>query len=629
VNEEPLPTTFPVGDDPDLAEVSIDVDERRETTDEQAGVTVAYRYVHGGFTGTNGRFALYFPDEYLGRFFHFTYPTIEVEDAEARTIAFAISHGAYLVSTNNGGGIARAQGTGGFRLNAAAAKASRLVAALLYGDDAPVRGYLYGGSGGAYQTLGGIENTSGAWDGAVPFVPGTPNAIPNFQGSQLLGVREVGTGLAGVADAMDAGGSGDPYAGLDDRQRAILEEVTSLGFPLRGWWQHQTLDGGSFYAVAPGVRALDPTYVDDFWSVPGYEGADPDSPVRDARIQLETTVSEVGNSTVTLADLPASDPSGADLTVLTGAAEGASLIVAAADGFELTFRPAGGGLLVGEAGGERGPVPSDLRPGDQVRIDNSWFLALQYFHRHQVPSEPQDGWEQFRDADGEPIPPQREVLTGRILTEVFGGGGTGRFEGKMIMVASVMDVEAYPWSADWYRQQAAAYFGDDLDDHYRLWYQDNADHSEPRPPGAEAHIVDYFGVVEQALLDLDDWVAEGIPPSATSSYEITDDHQVVLPDTADRGGVQPVVTLTAEGENPVTFSLTAEAPPGTGEIVRVEWDFEGTGDFPVEGGRTETHTYDQPGTYFAVARVTAHRGGDPDAPYARIQNLARVRVVVR
>jgi hypothetical protein len=58
VNEEPLPTTFPVGDDPDLAEVSIDVDERRETTDEQAGVTVAYRYVHGGFTGTNGRFAL-------------------------------------------------------------------------------------------------------------------------------------------------------------------------------------------------------------------------------------------------------------------------------------------------------------------------------------------------------------------------------------------------------------------------------------------------------------------------------------------------------------------------------------------------------------------------------------------
>ncbi len=42
-----------------------------------------------------------------------------------------------------------------------------------------------------------------------------------------------------------------------------------------------------------------------------------------------------------------------------------------------------------------------------------------------------------------------------------------------------------------------------------------------------------------------------------------------------------------------------------------------------------THTYLRPGTYFATVRVTSQRDGDPDAPYTRIQNLARVRVEVR
>ena len=57
---------------------------------------------------------------------------------------------------------------GGYRPNAAAAKFSRRVAAALYGDDVPTRGYLYGGSGGAYQTIGGAEHTQGVWDGFVP-----------------------------------------------------------------------------------------------------------------------------------------------------------------------------------------------------------------------------------------------------------------------------------------------------------------------------------------------------------------------------------------------------------------------------------------------------------------------------
>ena len=41
-----------------------------------------------------------------------------------------------------------------------------------------------------------------------------------------------------------------------------------------------------------------------------------------------------------------------------------------------------------------------------------------------------------------------------------------------------------------------------------------------------------------------------------------------------------------------------------------------------------SHVYVKPGTYFAVLRVTSQREADPSTPYGRVQNLARVRVVV-
>lgn len=43
---------------------------------------------------------------------------------------------------------------------------------------------------------------------------------------------------------------------------------------------------------------------------------------------------------------------------------------------------------------------------------------------------------------------------------------------------------------------------------------------------------------------------------------------------------------------------------------------------------TATHCFEKPGTYFPTLRVTSHRQGDPTAVYARLPNLARVRVVV-
>jgi hypothetical protein len=628
--------------DPDFNQPTIDADEQRTLTDPATGDSVSYRYLHGVLSGGKARFALYFPmaDAYQGRFFESTYPTVGNEQASPDTVAFGITQGAYVVSTDNGGGVQKVGFIGGYRPNAAAAKFSRRVAAALYGEGVPVRGYLYGASGGAYQTIGGAEHTVGVWDGFAPMVPGTANSIPSNQAAMLLGLRVLDGQLPAIVDAVAPGGSGEPYATLNDEQQAVLNEITSLGFPVSGWWQYADLNGGSFYDVASGVRQVDGSYVDDFWSVPGYEGADPASPVQAARIRFDTTVTKVEGGSVTLRKVPAGDLRGTDLVVTSGAAAGSSAPFVNVDGHVVSFAH-------GRPGGE-------LKVGDHVRLDNSWVLALQYYPRYQVPASTElTAWNQYRDGNGDPLYPQRPSLVGALFSRASGGTPTGVFQGKMIMLASTMDVEAFAWSADWYRRQATADQGAALDDSYRLWYMENADHTPPKSIVANDHIVSYGGELEQALLYLDAWVLDGTPPPATTAYTISDDLQVTLTgDAATRGGVQPVtalavstscasagdqVTIQTIAGTEVAFTVTAAAPTGTGKIVRVEWDFDGSGtyaeqstvDQPTESVELcTTHTFAAPGTYFAVVRVTSERDGDATAVNGRVQNLARVRIVV-
>jgi hypothetical protein len=559
------------------------------------------------------------------------------------------------VSTNNGGGVTAAPVLGGYRVNAAAAKYSRVVAARVYRTSARPRGYIYGGSGGAYQAIGALENTDGVWDGGVPMVPGVPNAIPSFQASQVLGLRVLADKLPQIADAVAVGGSGDPYAGLTAEQQGVLREVTKLGFPLRGWWQYTTLSGGAYPIVQSVVRGLDPRYVDDFYSLPGYEGTDP--AVAAARVRFDATVQSLAGSPTSglvLSGVPSGELTNADLIVTSGAAAGRSVLVGTVTG-----------TTVGFGFGADPAVTGAIRPGDHVRIDNSWLLALQYYQRHQVPAPDagEYGWDQYRRPDGTLIYPQRPLLTGPPLAANAGGAvPNGHFHGKMIMLASTMDVQAYPWSADWYRTQAASTLGHGLDGSYRLWYQDNTDHipvdaeflpfgPPVQPADAAAHIVSYIGEYQQALLDLDAWVTRGTPPPSSTSYTVDADTQIHLAATArGRKGLQPVVALTATAGHgrptasrldvragqPVNLSMRASVPAGAGTVVRVEWDFTGAGTFTTttstragpEARAFERHSYARPGTYFAVVRVTSQRHGNQDTPFTLIENLASVRIVV-
>jgi hypothetical protein len=673
-------TPAPTGSkDPQFGDPYVDADEWRDEP-------VRHRYVHGGFEGSDTKFSFYFPpaERYEGRFFHPVLPMSGIEFAAtigvlygvAGSIRFAVDSGAYLVESNLG----RADpfpgedwSLAGYRASAAVARHGRRLAVEMYGDHRPY-GYIYGGSGGSLKTLAGVEGAPDVWDGAVPFVMGIPQSMPNTFSSQALALRVLRGKFAGIVDATEPGGGGDIYAGLTVEERQVLAEVTRLGFPPRSWFDADRLAQGytGVWAVlADNILKLDPGYFEDFWTVPGYLGADPPASLADARVRHRTTVTEVilgerakemglplpmamprGTTTelpaaIRLAEPVGSDALGATVELLTGTAAGhAMYLTGTRDDIAI--------VGMGEAHFEE---LAAIAPGDEISVDNSVYLAFQTMHRHQVDPD-FEPWDQFTQG-GAPIYPQRPRRIGPVMARQGSGiAQSGRFAGKMIVVQTLMDEAAYPWQALWYRKKVEAQLGDRIDDRYRLWFVEHAMHTggaEPVAglglpdvvPSRRTRVVSYLGVLQQALRDVAAWVELGIAPPASTECTYVDG-QVHVPDTAAaRRGPQAVVRATANGAaraevavgEPVRFDALIEVPVGAGGVVGVEWDVDGTGDFPLaEDGldaalasctSTVVHAFAEPGTYFPAVRVTNQRSVDAGSPHCRIQNLGRVRVVVR
>jgi hypothetical protein len=216
----------------------------------------------------------------------------------------------------------------------------------------------------------------------------------------------------------------------------------------------------------------------------------------------------------------------------------------------------------------------------------------------------------------------------------------------MIALESLMDIDALPWQADWYRTKVKEALGTRIDNEFRLYFNDHAQHTPPGGVPAQARTVSYQGALEQALRDVSAWVERNVNPPASTNYKVVDS-QVRVPDGADqRAGIQPVVHLSANGREraevavgkPVTFYAIIEVPPNGGKVVAAEWDFEGSCNYPVTEPLSDfkptvtlkaKYSFSTPGTYFPVLRATSQREGDSKTPYARIQNLSRVRVVVK
>ena len=439
--------------DPMFKDPYVDIDEWRDKP-------VRHRYVHGGFKGTNARFSFYFPpkQQYQGRFFQYVTPVPTSENLAQKGaddklgmvissgIPFAISSGAYLIETNEGSlsVLTGDQTIPGYRVNAVAAEYSRILAAQEYGPHRPY-GYAFGGSGGAFKTISGFENTD-TWDGAVPYVVGSPMAIPNVFTARLLALRVLKDKFPSIVDAIEPGGSGDMYRDLNPEQREVLREVTQLGFPPQGWFNYKTIGPGAFPVLFGLVRTMDHKYFEDFWKEPGYLGAHPPESLLRARIQYKTTVKKIvavgdpetktpsgGVDTawqqmkaetpvgLQLESLPNGDLDEGFLTIKTGDAAGKEFSVGRVTGNTVFI-----GIDPFHGGKSQFEALRSIKAGDDVVIDNSDFLAVQYYHRHQVPTPDFYVWDQFRGSDGKPIYPQRPKLIGPMMT------GAGSVQSRQI-----------------------------------------------------------------------------------------------------------------------------------------------------------------------------------------------------
>jgi hypothetical protein len=525
-------------DDPFFGAAWVDVDEWRDEP-------LRHRYVHGGFTDTDTRFSLYFPpaDLYQQRLLQFlegghggsenavTQRPGGLEQTRATFLLAFEEFGAFLVESNQGHIGNDLSGLKGdwtitwYRASAQTAKYARQVAAEMYGME-PRHTYVYGPSGGGIRSFWCLENAADVYDGALPYVI-SPIGLYTMS-AHAYGVEGVGDKLTDVVDATEPGGSGDPFAGLTTSEREALTVLYRTGWARRAESQLRRE-----YIWGFGIQDIhetDPSYLEDFWTKPGYAGADDPAALRGRIAQGETTVRRVVAARdlrmfrPSLARASEDEPIGvvldvddadrlfyAKLTVTSGMANGRTLYVGGVDE---------GGVLIPFTLG----VPelfSGVEAGDTVRYDNRDYVAYCHYHRH-IGVDPERG---ELAVDGHPMYPRR--LSG--VTR----GMTGRIGGKMILCPGALDSNVFPTDA--YPRLVARHLGDRVDDFFRMWWMDNASHGSPtmhRPgPVWETRLMDYTGIIEQGLRDLIAWVEEGRPP-AKMQYGFSPDNALWLPETA-------------------------------------------------------------------------------------------------
>jgi hypothetical protein len=651
-----------------FGEPFIDIDEERSNP--------PHRYIHGGFDGTATRFQLYFPPKevYRGRFIQ---PMMGGMGGMVDVFGpncpvghviggydLGVSLGAYTVEENQGHDgkelCPKAGNDGtiyGWRASAESARFARFLAGQIYGE-APHHGYIFGGSGGALRSSQCIENVYDVWDGAMPFmgVSAAPQRVGGRAGSAMFhGFRVLRHRIDDIVDAMEPGGSGDPFEKLNNVERQALYDLYRSGFP-RGAERrlpHITGNIGSWAWGAEGYYAADPGYYDGFWITPGFAGHDEphlfvDDLIVDRRVVVKDlftagqlaeggqgrTVTIEGGDMILGAEIDAIGgfPVGCSVRVLTGKAAGRQLwCVGWFDGTVITV----------DGVGEPGNLRFDgVLPGDELELDNRRFLAFTMRYRHTV--DPEAPAQSHLAVDGQAIYPQIVMPARRIAPHMGVEGWTGRFEGKVLTVQHTHDSMIWPTESRF----------EEGKDRWVIRWTEGAEHAPvswspiKTPPMPETSITNYTGSVEQGLHDLVVWVEQGIRPSETT-YSLQPGQKIDLPPTAaERGGIQPVVQAAANGGaraevkvgEAVTLTVDAEVPPGAGTVVSIEWDFDGTASWPfrhteIDGTQSKvslstTHAYDRPGTYFPAARVTSHREGDLNATSRLVQNLGRARVVV-
>lgn len=654
--------------DPAMQKPYVDIREWRERSG------IRFTYVHGGFEGLDLRFSFYFPekDQYEGRFFLYLPPAANHEDASQKLtggddrITFALTHGAYFVESNLGVmNPFTPQQTPNPPMpehaSAAVAEYSRKIAKEIYGEDITRPfGYVYGGSGGAYKTMACAHYTD-AFDGAVPYVNGAPVSVPHNLTIRAHGLRVLRHKMTDIISAMSPGGSGDPYATLNEDEKQGLDDLLAFGFPKGALASLGFMKDGSLPMLVGGIKGGDPAYFEDYWTKPGYAGSNPDSDASHARIHHCTKVvrkyvpargeaqamdnttgvdtnwqrykglsGALGNPLIEVESLPKPGwhQFGCFVFVRTGRMAGRKVY------FDATEDRV---LRVAEYFGcnDMMDVMEGLEPGDEVLLDNSDYIAATDYHLHALPDERYSGFDRCYDESGKP----RYVQRDHVVNFTGAGVQTGDFRCKMIIEHTYCDESAFPYQADWYRRLAEKVQGkEEARSRLRIMYMDNALHDDrAEPVFVELMYVTNCGAVNQCLLDVVDWMEKGIEPPQESVYTIRQG-EVIPAEGIARGGLQSVIRLTGNGQRSlqtkvgqeVSFAVDISLPEGAGKVTKVEWSFEGEKDYPVKTGTAgkASHIFSQPGRYIVCVRVYNERHGDRETPFTFIRNIDQMVVEV-
>jgi hypothetical protein len=594
-----------------------------------------------------------FPAKQLwqNRFFEAVYP-LATSQSYIGDPTFEFTHGGYVVNIRPG------SPNVGYRVDAAAAKLAREYANKLYGNSARIFGYIYGISGGSIQTMGAVESTTGVWDGAMPTsVAIDALSLHSFMWDSLYMMAIPSAQRTTIAAAVRTGSTSDVYASLNQEQHAVLDELLNAGFGRRAIEDGMWVFSLPFY-TAGGLAVIDPTYEDDFWSKPGYEGANPPSYFTAAKVDGFATITGINHDAQNVPTSITFDPATIPSLGSMGN-EGLQFYVYAADGKTRTVG-ASSNSLEGELNGATLTLKGQNDPamlnaltvGGKIRINNRYLLALCFYPRHDVVTNGDPAYKQYLNADGTPKYLQRPVPAWTLNSLSTQGGTleTGNIKFKTFLIENLLDANSYPYTASFYHSQIVKAIGPArADDLVRIYYNDNADHADLFEIKGDnnSFLVGFGGIWLQALVDLTNWVERGVPPAPSTRYSVDEHNQVTVPaSAAERRGIQPVVTLTVNGADhanvgvnqKVTLTGKIETPALGGKVLQYDWYVSGS---PVQYEAptvlqtpqplvnvSRTVSFSKPGTYELTLRATAQRNGVSDY-WTNLQNLARVQIVVQ
>lgn len=582
------------------------------------------------------------------------------------------------------------------RHEAAATKVAKAYANRLYRNDDKIYSYFWGCSGGGSVAMAAAENTVGVWDGVQPQCIGTSVDAQYhsfyWQAHYTMAIPQAKRDA--IAAAAVPGGTGNIYAGLNDEEKAVLDEFLSAGFPL-------AIIGKHFSRLTPlidpiDIRLGDPTYEDDFWTRPGYAGTNPPNYLKAALVDGWAMITGItrdeAGAPISIqfdpATVPAMGSTGDNyLEYWVFADDGETRLIDPDRSFGPPTENKRRYSLIGKLDTETGtlaltgslpqmmgpPLPianspvllDALKVGSKLRINNRFILAMYYYPRHSIVAGVKSH-DQYRNADGSPMYPQRPdegVLLHSNLRTMGGRVETGDIETRIMILEGLSDQLSWPIFNAGYAERVEQALGPEkAEAMLRFYLHDNGSHAE----GAGQP-----GIFQQSMQDMMAWAEQGVAPPPSTRYTIRGGQVIPANDAADRLGLQPVIQFAANGgdravvgvNQPVNLAARLEMPLETGLIVSYGWTIAGAGaartalEKPQETGGVEryswtiadadeavtvlaepqplvnlarTVTFAEPGTYVVRLSVNGQRDGLADpANQTLLENFKDIRVVVQ